>query len=60
MEHESDPSSDSSSDQEPEHPDDQDEDEQLGCGTIIFRVVVAGIVIFLAAVAFIFGACLLS
>lgn len=52
MEHESEPNR--------EQPDAPEEKEPAGCGTIILRLVIAAVVIFIAAVAFVFGACLLA
>jgi len=65
MEHESEPNLNSPSDPKPESPDtgpsvDYLDNEPPGCGKIILWLVIGGIVIFLAAVAFVFGACLLS
>jgi len=40
--------------------DDQSGREPPGCGKIILWLIVGGVVVFLAAVAFVFGACLLS
>lgn len=61
MEHDS----GSDPDPKPELPDTEQQveyagSEPPGCGKMILWLVIGGIVIFLAAVAFVFGACLLS
>lgn len=42
------------------HQDDRPGSEPPGCGKIILWLIVGGLVVFLAAVAFVFGACLLA
>ena len=58
MEHESEPTPG------PTHGTEQQDDppgrEPPGCGKIILWIIVGGVVIFLAGVAFVFGACMLG
>lgn len=56
MEHEPEPSPQNNEAPNP----DEEENQPAGCATIIFRIIIGGVVIFLAAFAFLFGVCLLA